>query len=64
MELAAPVAVDEQACDLCDGCNAVCPTNAIVVDEVAWTLSIPDCVLCGFCVVFCPTSALTMTVEP
>ncbi len=54
------VQVDTTRCDLCDGCNAVCPTNAIDVDETEWRLIAEDCVLCGFCVTFCPVEALAM----
>ena len=59
----APILMDSGRCDLCDGCNAVCPTNAIHVDEEVWRLIVPLCISCDRCVVFCPTEALTVYKE-
>jgi|GraSoiStandDraft_59_1057299.scaffolds.fasta_scaffold913998_1 ferredoxin len=54
------VIVDRGACDLCDACNAVCPTNAILVDEYRWRLDDGACIECVKCVAVCPVEALRM----
>ncbi|MDP5279853.1 4Fe-4S binding protein [Sphingomonas sp. DG1-23] len=59
----APVRVDVSLCDLCDGCNAICPTSAIRVRADSWSLIEDACISCGFCVTFCPVEALAMGVK-
>lgn len=55
------IRVDQQACTLCMGCVAVCPTKALrdgsdlpQLKFVEW-----DCVQCGLCEKACPESAIT-----
>ena len=57
----APVAyVDEEACTLCGACQAVCPTEAITVGEVAVRVNAGLCCGCGACVEVCPTEAIRL----
>ena len=58
--MAAKVIVDAAVCDLCDACDAVCPTNAIWVDERRWVLAGGASIECVKCVAACPVSALRM----
>lgn len=55
------VRVDKQACTLCMGCVAVCPTSALrdgadlpQLKFMEW-----DCVQCGLCEKACPENAIT-----
>lgn len=59
---AAPATVvDETVCELCGVCQAVCPTAAIVLDEVAARVNAEACCGCGACVEACPTGAIALT---
>ncbi len=58
---ATPVAyVDEQACKLCGACQAVCPTEAITLGEVAVRVNAEVCCGCGACVEVCPNGAIRL----
>ncbi len=55
------IRVDKQACTLCMGCVAVCPTSALrdgadlpQLKFMEW-----DCVQCGLCETACPEKAIT-----
>ena len=59
---AAPAAVvDETVCELCGVCQAVCPTEAIALTEVAVRVNGEACCGCGACVEACPSGAITLT---
>ena len=54
-----PVAcVDEETCTLCGACQAVCPTEAITLGEVAVRVNAEACCGCGACVEVCPKGAI------
>ncbi|MBN2560242.1 MAG: 4Fe-4S binding protein [Phycisphaerae bacterium] len=56
-----PVArVDEQACTPCGACQAVCPTEAIALGEVAVRVNAELCRGCGACVEACPSGAIRL----
>jgi ferredoxin len=58
---ATPVAcVDEKACTPCGACQAVCPTEAITLGDVAVRVNAELCCGCGACVEVCPNSAITL----
>lgn len=51
-----PIEIDQDACLLCEACNAVCPTDAVRKrdDEMV------HCVTCGACAKACPFDALVL----
>ena len=52
--------VDEDLCDGCGACIALCPTNALdLVDRLA-VVEQSDCTLCEFCIPSCPVFALSI----
>jgi len=56
-----PVAsVDDAACTLCGACQALCPTEAITVDETAVQVNAEKCCGCGACVEVCPNGAIRL----
>jgi len=58
---ATPVArVDEKTCTLCGACQAVCPTEAITLGEVAVRVNAEVCCGCGACVEVCPKGAIRL----
>ena len=58
---ATPVAnVDEEACILCGACQAACPTEAIMLGEVAVRVNTELCCGCGACVGACPNGAIRL----
>jgi Fe-S-cluster-containing hydrogenase component 2 len=44
-------------CFWCGGCVAVCPEDAIVLEERIITVS-NECTGCGICLRFCPVGAM------
>lgn len=51
------VKVDNNVCDRCGTCVAVCPTGALrLVDEIE--VAADTCSGCGVCVKICPFAAL------
>lgn len=48
----------DEACTACGGCVAICPTNALHLDDGALSLSPVDCVACDECVRICPEGAI------
>ena|GEM_PF-474247 len=57
-----PVAcVDEEACTPCGACQAVCPTEAISLGEVAVKVNAKLCCGCGACVEVCPNGAVRLS---
>ena len=52
--------VDEKACTPCGACQAVCPTEAITLGEVAVRVNAEVCCGCGACVEVCPNGAISL----
>ncbi len=50
-------------CDFCGACVAVCPADAIQLDEAHWRLLAERCTGCEFCATVCPMNALEMKHE-
>ena len=58
------VKIDQEKCDGCSLCAAVCPASALdVVEKKArMGLETSTCVSCGCCVAICPEKAIELTV--
>ncbi len=54
------VAVDEQLCHHCGGCVAVCPPDAIFLENSYLAINQETCTSCERCVKMCPVHALSM----
>lgn len=54
------VAVDEQLCHHCGGCVAVCPPDAIFLENSHLAINQETCTSCERCVKMCPVHALSM----
>ena len=52
------VKVDENKCNGCGACVAVCPVNAITIENEKAVIS-DACVQCGACVSQCPQGAIS-----
>ena len=52
--------LDPTRCDRSGTCADVCPTQAIVLTDSAWTLDVGRCILCGACARACPRDAIRM----
>ncbi|MFB6093935.1 MAG: 4Fe-4S binding protein [Halanaeroarchaeum sp.] len=52
------VAVDADACTLCNTCDNLCPTDALVQGEGRLDLDPAACVGCGLCEAACPEDAI------
>lgn len=53
--------ISRAACIGCEQCVAVCPTDAIAMQEGVAVIAVEKCTGCGKCVPACPTDAVTMT---
>ena len=53
-----PAKIDAAKCTGCGNCEYVCPSDAIVVDEVAIISDIMKCTDCGACVNECPEKGI------
>ena len=51
--------VNQHLCDICGTCVAVCPTDAIVVQEFKIEINEEKCIHCGNCIVICPIKAIS-----
>ena len=52
--------VNRDRCAYCGCCVAVCPENALTLDETRLTVDEAHCVACGMCLTACPTGALAL----
>jgi len=52
------VFVDNEGCDFCGTCVAVCPTDAIDLKESSIAVDEKRCTRCGDCVDVCPLGVL------
>ena len=55
--------VNEQLCDICGACVAVCPVDAIRVSEHRVHIDNDVCISCGACETVCPTKAISQGVD-
>ena len=51
--------VNTQSCDACGTCVAVCPCDALVLEEFV-SVNVGKCSECGTCVRICPFGALSL----
>ena len=52
--------VDPERCVREATCVAVCPTGAITLGELDWSIDTGLCIFCGACALACPTGAITL----
>jgi uncharacterized Fe-S center protein len=52
--------VDEEKCDVCEGCLENCPTGAITVAEGRIAIDESVCYGCGECLAMCPSHAINI----
>jgi len=57
------VRVKVNSCDFCGSCVAVCPQDAIALDEAQWRWLAERCTLCAYCIQVCPMNALVWNDE-
>ena len=50
--------VNNELCDVCGSCVAVCPVDAITINEFSTTIDNNTCVECMKCVIVCPVKAI------
>jgi anaerobic sulfite reductase subunit C len=53
----------QSRCDFCGTCVAVCPRDAIELDEAELQILENRCNLCGNCIIICPVRALEVNDE-
>lgn len=56
--------VNNNACDRCGTCIAVCPANALLLLSGPVVVNRDRCTGCGTCVKICPFGALTLAGGP
>jgi len=54
------VVIDEDRCDLCGVCVAVCPENCMSLGITYLEIDDDLCTECNRCVLICPVAALEM----
>ncbi|MDQ7793469.1 MAG: 4Fe-4S binding protein [bacterium] len=54
----APGRYEVEVCDQCGQCATVCPEEAIVLQDGAWTIDSDRCSGCGVCVDSCPRGVI------
>lgn len=52
------IRIDENKCDFCGTCVAVCPVDAIEVLESEVIIDETTCTDCSYCIFVCPWGAL------
>lgn len=53
------ISVDIALCLYCGACVAVCPKDAIFLDDVAVKIHKDSCIKCGLCIKECPMAAIS-----
>lgn len=55
----------EEQCVHCGACTAVCPSDALTMNQETWQLEfdMEKCLMCGHCVKACPTRAIKSSEE-
>jgi len=53
------ILLNREKCYLCGSCVAVCPKEAIIIENDEWKFFQEKCIGCKFCVLACPVGALT-----
>jgi len=54
------IIVNKEKCYLCGSCVAVCPKEAIIIENDEWNFFFDKCISCKFCVLACPVGALNV----
>ncbi len=54
------IRIAEDKCDFCGTCVAVCPTDAIELEEARLEILPPRCTDCELCIWVCPLEVLTL----
>jgi len=52
--------IDRGLCAYCGGCVGVCPTMALLLDELTLVVDQGLCNDCGICTKLCPVGALSL----
>ncbi|HUT98617.1 MAG TPA: 4Fe-4S binding protein [bacterium] len=52
--------IDRRLCAYCGGCVGVCPTMALLLDELTLVVDQGLCNGCGICTKLCPVGALRL----
>jgi ferredoxin len=52
--------IDRRLCAYCGGCVGVCPTMALLLDELCLVVDQGLCNGCGICTKLCPVGALSL----
>ena len=52
------ITVDRGLCCHCGACVAICPKDAIFLDDIYIGISINHCSKCGLCIKECPLGAI------
>jgi len=55
--------VDIELCNGCESCLAVCPVQAISMEDEKAVVNSAECIGCGVCVLECPTEALSLATK-
>ena len=55
--------IDQELCLSCGACVAVCPPDALFLNNIHLTVDQDTCTSCERCVVMCPVHALSLIPE-
>ncbi len=53
--------IERNLCDVCGTCVAVCPTDAIIVQEFMVVIDNGKCIKCQNCLKACPIQAIEVS---